>query len=125
MEAFRSGGVIMWPMLAVAAGITWLAVRTTIRLRQDGSSGDEVQQGLYAILFWGVLAGLLGALGTITGLIQIAQAIVLAGSVEPTLVWGGVGVSLVSLVFGILIFLFAALGWFALHSWSTRVAARA
>lgn len=124
IETFRSGGIMMWPMLAVALGVGWLAVRTGLRLRQGREAPEVARRGLQAILFWGVMAVVLGALGTVVGLVLATRAIALAGAVEPSLVWGGVGVSLVTLVFGLLIFLFAALVWFALHRWHGRVVRR-
>lgn len=141
-EWFSNGGIMMWPMLAVAIGIVILAARAAARLygraktesaatretgRERGSltaePPAEVDRWLQAILFWGGMAVLLGLLGTVVGVIVMTQAISLAGSVEPPLVWSGFGVSLITFVFGLLIFLFAAFAWFALRHWSGRVAA--
>lgn len=119
-RAFLSGGVVMWPMLAVALGLVWIAARTTMRLRAAEAPAEDVERGLHALLFWGGMGVLLGVLGTITGLVIMTQAIGRAGAVEAPLVWGGVGVSLVSLIFGLLIFIFAALAWFPLRQWSLR-----
>lgn len=141
-DMFLSGGIMMWPMLAVGVGILILAVRAAVRLRavgrpQTGSAEEtglerrradelpaDVDRSLQAILFWGAMAVLLGLLGTVVGVVVMTQAIALAGSVEPPLVWGGVGVSLVTLVFGLLIFLLAAFSWFGLRQWSQRVVVR-
>lgn len=119
MEAFSNGGIMMWPMLAVAIGILVLAARAAARLHGGGPPAD-VDRWLQAILFWGAMAVLLGLLGTIVGVVVMAQAISLAGSVEPPLVWSGFAVSLTTLVFGLLIFLFAAFAWFGLRRWSQR-----
>ena len=40
IEAFRSGGVMMWPMLIVAIGIAWTAVRTSMRVREDPAAEE-------------------------------------------------------------------------------------
>ncbi len=117
IDLFLSGGVVMWPMAAVAVGITWIAVRTALRLRGDSSRRDAAEWGLQAILFWGVMGLTLGVLGTVVGLVIMAEAVGMAGAVEGPLIWGGVSVSLVSLLFGLLIFLFAALIWFVLRQW--------
>jgi len=118
IELFLSGGVVMWPLAAVAAGVVWIAVRTMIRLRDPSHDPETIQWGLQALLFWGVMALTLGVLGTIVGLVIMAEAVVMAGSVEAPLVWGGVSVSLVSLLFGVLIFLLSALVWFGLRQWT-------
>lgn len=124
IDAFSSGGVLMWPMLAVALGILGLVVRAGARIGRGEGPTPEVDRGLQAILFWGVTAVLLGVLGTVVGLVIMTRAITLAGAVEAPLVWGGVGVSLVTLIFGLLIFLFASLAWFTLRQWSARIAHR-
>jgi hypothetical protein len=84
----------------------------------------EAERPLQGLLFWGVFSVVLGFLGTVIGIIQIAQAIRLLGQVEPPLVWAGFGVSLVTLIFGLLIFLIAALLWFVLRQWSWHRFAR-
>lgn len=123
-QAFQSGGVMMYPLLLVGLGVLWLGARTAWALRSGEPDGARVEGSLQTILFWGVMSVVLGLLGTVVGLIQIAQAIGLAGAVEPPLVWGGFGVSLVTLLFGLLIFVVAALTWFGLRQWSLRAGGR-
>ncbi len=119
IEAFRDGGVMMWPMLIVALGIAWTAMRTALRAQQDPTA-EEVRRGMQSVLFWGGMAVLLGLLGTAVGLTITAQAAARAPDVPANLIWGGIGVTLITLIFGLLIFLFAALAWFALSAWSAR-----
>lgn len=130
-EFFASGGVMMWPILAVALGVLWIAVRTGVRLAgagsgpggstPEGATAPEVARGLQGILFWGAMAVVLGFLGTTVGVVVMARAVALAGAVEAPLIWGGVGVALVTLAFGLAVFLLAALLWFLLRSWEARV----
>jgi hypothetical protein len=115
-----SGGVVMWPMAAVALGILWLAARTAAGLRQ-GASDEEVQRGLFGLLFWGGMSVLLGVLGSVIGFVVMTQAAALAGAVEPRLIWGGVSHSLISLIFGTALFLLAATLWFVLRLWHHRL----
>lgn len=121
IETFISGGFIMWPMLIVAVGIIWLAARTARGLRQD-SPVEKVRRTQNSILFWGGMALLLGVLGTVVGLVSMARAIQMAGEVSSSLVWGGVSVSLVSVIFGIVILLLAGVLWLALDQWGARKA---
>lgn len=123
-EAFLSGGILMWPLLVIGIGVLVLAVRSAWLLSRSERSAAEADQRLQAILFWGVMSVVLGFLGTTVGIIQMAQAITLAGAVHPPLVWGGFGVALVTLIFGLLIFLVAAVLWFVLRQWSLYLAAR-
>jgi biopolymer transport protein ExbB/TolQ len=123
---FSHGGLMMWPLLATAAGILWLSVRTGLRLAGgDRSRVEEAGRGLQAILFWGGMAVVLGLLGTVIGIITMTQAIQLAGVAEPRLVWGGIGVVLTTLLFGLLVFLLSAVSWFVLRQWHGRVERRA
>ena len=119
IEAFRNGGVMMWPMLIVALGIAWTAVRTFTRAGED-PAGEDVRRGMQSVLFWGGIAVLLGLLGTVVGLVFTAQAAARVPDAPASLIWGGVGVTLITLIFGLLIFLFAALAWFGLDAWSAR-----
>jgi biopolymer transport protein ExbB/TolQ len=119
MQMFLSGGVTMWPLLAVAVGIAALGLRNGVRVWQ-GREPEAVRRGLHTILFWGAMSALLGFVGTVTGFVIMTQAIAMAGAAEPSLVWGGVGVSLVTSMFGLVIFLFSALVWFVLRQWSQR-----
>jgi biopolymer transport protein ExbB/TolQ len=124
IEMFRNGGFIMWPMTAVAVGIVWISARTAARMQKAATQSSEVGRGLQSILFWGGMSVLLGIVGTVVGLIVATQAIAHAGAVHAPTLWGGVGVTLISLAFGILIFLFAAVSWFMLRQWSMRMAER-
>jgi len=121
IQAFRDGGVMMWPMLVIALGIAWTALRTWTRMHQDAAS-DDVRRGTLSVLFWGGMAALLGLLGTVVGLVVAAQAIARAPEAPAGLIWSGVGVTLITLIFGLVIFLFASLAWFGLN---TRAARRA
>jgi biopolymer transport protein ExbB/TolQ len=113
---------MMWPLLATAAGILWLSARTAMRLAGgDRSRIAEAGRGLQAILFWGAMAAVLGLLGTVVGIITMTQMIQLADTVEPRLVWAGVGVVLITLLFGLLVFLLSAVSWFVLRQWHGRV----
>lgn len=49
-----------------------------------------------------------------------AQAAARVPDAPASLIWGGVGVTLITLIFGLLIFLCAALAWFGLDAWSAR-----
>lgn len=126
IDWFLSGGVIMWPLLALALGVIGLAVRAAIELRRAAARPQEPPEparrpALGTILFWGGVALLVGALGTVVGIVIMSRSVAAAGEASGALIWGGVGVSLVSLIFGILIFLLAGLLWLPLEAWRSRV----
>jgi hypothetical protein len=120
MDAFLSGGVMMWPILAVGVGVAWLAGRTALGIRGGHAGRGAVARGLQALLFWGGMSVVLGILGMATGLVIMAQAVRAAGAVHAPLIWGGLSVALVPLVFSLVVFLFAATAWFVLRQWSER-----
>ena len=113
IEVFLSGGLMMWPLTAVALGVVALAVRTALRLQRP-SAIEEMRAGLDAILFWGGMGLLLGFLATVVGLVVMARAIAAHGPVGAPLLRDGVGVSLVTSMFGLLIFAFASVLWLGL-----------
>jgi biopolymer transport protein ExbB/TolQ len=80
------------------------------------------QHCLQGVLFWGVMSVLLGALGTVGGIIVVTGAVAQAGGAEPGLIWGGVSLALTSLVFGLALFIAAAALWFVLRFWWSRTA---
>ncbi len=117
----------MWPLAAVALGVTLWAVLGAAGLFRERAAGVEgARRKRGALLFWGAMAIVLGALGTLVGLIDMAQAVQRAGAVSEALVWGGVSVALISLAFGLLIFLLAGTFWVLLSAgirWAERQAA--
>lgn len=121
IDWFMDGGLIMWPLVAVALGVIALSARAAVALRAPGTAGQAPR--LAPILFWGGVALLLGTLGTVVGLMVAARNIAAAGGASAALIWSGVGVTLTSLVFGILVFLVAGLLWLPLDTWRRRTLA--
>lgn len=122
IQIFQKGGVIMWPLLATAIGVLWISLRTTIRVRSAVAEERDVRLNLRAILFWGVTSVVLGGVGTVGGLVIMARNMAVAGAFQPRLVWGGLGLSLIPLIFGLSISLVASVLCFLLRQWSTRPA---
>jgi biopolymer transport protein ExbB/TolQ len=122
-EVFLSGGVVMWPLLLIAAAVVVLAVRATLLMRSTGRP-DVASGRLRAILFWGTMSVVLGLLGTTIGIVQMTQAIAMSGGgVHPAILSGGIAVSLVTFLFGLLVFLLSAVLWFSLRQWQLRLSA--
>jgi biopolymer transport protein ExbB/TolQ len=124
VELFLSGGVLMWPLLLVGLGVLALAIRVVLLLRGGESAPGDAERSLQTMLFWGVMGAVLGLIGTAAGLIQMARWIETFGPVQDTLVRGGVGVALVTVVFGMAILLVALLLWLGLRPPVLRRSAR-
>jgi biopolymer transport protein ExbB/TolQ len=122
-EAFLSGGVLMWPLLLIAVAVIVLGVRAALLMRSTGLP-DAASGRLRAILFWGGMSVVLGLLGTTIGIVQMTQAIAMAGGgVPPSILSGGIAVSLVTFLFGLVVFLLSAVLWFSLRQWQLRLSA--
>lgn len=120
IEWFMSGGVVMWPLLVLALGVLGLGIREAMLLRRPGDADGAYRTSPATILFWGGVSMLVGLLGTVVGIVIMARNVAVAGGASGSLVWGGIGVALVPLVFGIVTFLVAAFLWLPLDAWRRR-----
>ena len=119
-DFIAQGGFFMYPLLLIAVVVVALGGWAATRLPRADGPDPVLETGIDATLFWGGWAVLLGLLGTLGGLYQAAGAIERAGAVGPALIWGGIKVALTTTLFGLAIFIIAALVWFGLRSWYRR-----
>lgn len=110
---FIKGGVYMWPLLLFAIIIIVLAVKKAIDLfvKKD-INHFQLEKGINAILFWGGMSALIGFLGHYHGVYIAMWAIARANDISPAIVAAGYGVSLITILFGLIVFFFSALIWF-------------
>jgi len=114
-QFFISGGSMMWILLLFFLIIIGLTIKKSIDLfyRKDLSQ-ISLKSGLNAIAFWGGISMILGFLWHFWGILLAMRAIAAANDVSPSIVAGGLAVSLVPIIFGILIFLFSGIAWLIL-----------
>jgi len=113
MEFITTGGVwytvpILLMGLASVILIVISAVRSIQRKTVPGFMSDT-------ILFLGFLSLAYGIFGQITGMFQMADAVVKAGEISPSLVWAGLKISLITVIMGFVVLFVSAIGWFALR----------
>lgn len=113
MDFFVGGGVMMWPILVCTLLVLGLAARTAIADARGGSARAHSEQS--AVLFWGVAAAVLGVLGTLVGVMQMADAVERAGMIQSATLWGGVKVALITSIAGTCTLVLALLLWMALR----------
>ena len=119
--SFAHMGVMRWPITFCAAMVFILAGRSIWRIQQSEPGQARLARStIDGSLFWGAYALALGVLATIIGFMVAAQSVEAVGRVETALVWGGVKVALSTTVYGLLIFLVAALVWVGLRGWHRR-----
>ena len=111
----RELGVTGYPLLVIAILIVWSALRVGLDLRRERSV-PPTRAGVNAILYWGVLAALVGVLGTMVGFSQVAGFIAGASQISPSLVWGGVKVALSTAIAGFTLLTLAGLIWLPLQA---------
>ena len=116
--SFSDGGFMMYPISFCAIMVLILTVRTAWRMNADEPGLGALARGtIDGVLFWGGYAVVLGVLGTVVGISIAAEAVEVVGRVETTLVWGGIKVSLITTIYGLLVLLGAGLLWFGLRHW--------
>ena len=121
LEAFANGGYAMWLILAAGIAMLVIAGRSAAGIRaRSADTGRDID----AVAFWGAFAALLGVLGTVIGVTQMARAVASAGDVSVRLAWSGIGVTLTTTVFGLCIFILALLLWVVLRQMHARALAR-
>jgi len=114
-QLFIKGGSMMWLLLIIFVIILILIVKKSIELFGKGDlSKQKLKAGLNAIPFWGSICFILGFLWHFWGLMLAMSAIAEANDVSPSIVANGLAVSMISIIFGILVFLFSGIAWLIL-----------
>ena len=109
-------GFIRGPLFFSFTVVIGLALFSAVRLFRPNAMPDlRSKAWLDAILFWGGFASISGLLGTLIGFTIATQSVEAAGEVNVTLMWGGIKVSMLASLFGVLILAFASLLWFVLQ----------
>lgn len=116
MRFFLSCGIWAWPILVMAIAILVLAVRKSVELYGSAAGGPGLDRGLHAILFWGAMSAVTGVLGQASGIYNAMRAISRADAVSPPIVAMGIAESFTSTIFGLTVFILAAIIWFVLYT---------
>ena len=116
LNLFIRGGIFMWPLLFIGMGIIIVSVVKAGELFGSKSLGrSRLESGLNGIILWGGLSAVLGFLAHFWGLYMAMLAIREANDISPAIVADGFAVSLITILFGLLIFLLSALAWMLLR----------
>jgi len=116
LNFLRSCGVYAWPLSALTAAIALLTLKKCIDYYGRKSlSPFELERGLHAILFWGIVAAVLGLLGSFTGIYNAMSVIVRASAISPRMVMLGFQESLTTTLFGLVLLLASSIAWFFLY----------
>ena len=116
MYFIQAGGPFMWPLIIMALVLIGLAIKKAIDLFQrTDQSAENLKKGLPAILHLGIFCLFWGVLSQAVGLYQMLAAVEAAGDVSPSLLAGGLKVSMIAPLFGLIIMVLSMVVWFALR----------
>ncbi|HSG28942.1 MAG TPA: MotA/TolQ/ExbB proton channel family protein [Candidatus Krumholzibacterium sp.] len=114
---FRSMGMFLYPMLILTVVIAGLSVKKIIDMYfRTGLGRSELEKGLHAILFWGGVSLVFGVTGQATGIYNALRVISRAKEISMQAVSRGLAESYTTTIFGLELFLVAALVWYWLFS---------
>lgn len=104
-------------LIILSVVIVALAVKKSIDLfmRRDLDL-HQLEKGLHGILFWGVIASVLGVLGQISGIYNALHAIIKATEIDPRIVFMGFAESFTTTLYGLTTLLISAVIWFTLYT---------
>jgi hypothetical protein len=98
--------------------LTLLACVNLVLIVRHAFPDGERSTGLFgvnSILHIGVFCLFLGLLAQAVGLYQAFAAIEMAADVSPSIIWGGLRVSMIAPIYGALIFGVSGIAWFLLR----------
>jgi len=113
-DFFAAGGVFMTPITLIGIGAILLMIKGSIDLFVNKETGPRRRIVVSGVLQLGLLAFFVGVLSQAIGLIQAFQAIEAAGDISPALVAGGLKVSLIAPVYGLIIMIVSFVSWMVL-----------
>lgn len=114
IDWFRSGGVLMWPVLAAGIAVVVQTARAWKARRDAGPRDRAPASTVDSLLFWGGFATVVGLIGTLVGIGQMARYMESASGVASSVVWSGLKVTLPPTVLGLTVLTVALCGWASL-----------
>jgi hypothetical protein len=118
MKLFYEGGPLFMGVITIC-GLLMLFASGYKIFRMLAKKEFDLFQLSYILLF-GSLAAVIGILGQGIGLFGAMEAISIAGDISPALMAGGFRVSLITPIYGILIFILSLLLWGVLKEFNLR-----
>ncbi|MBN2731574.1 MAG: MotA/TolQ/ExbB proton channel family protein [Balneolaceae bacterium] len=115
MSLFYEGGLFMGILTLLLLVILSIAVYRAIQIsKNDVNYETTFRQRLTYIKSLGIFTLVMGILGQLLGLYQAFSVIEQAGNISPAILAGGLKVSLIPTLYGIVIFLLSYLIWMGL-----------
>ena len=114
-ELFAQGGIFMWPLAFLGLAALVIALKKAVDVFGAPEEPASYHRPMInAVLQLGIFSFFFGILSQAIGLIEALQAIEMMGDVSPAMLAGGLRVSMIAPVFGLVIFLTCFAIWSAL-----------
>jgi biopolymer transport protein ExbB/TolQ len=114
IDLLFEGGILFMSILTLSlAAVLGLAIRSFIKKDTSSRHIDLIKSvGLFALVF--------GLLGQFIGLYSALSMIESAGAISPAILAGGLKVSSITSIYGMIIFVISYLIWFGLNAMSSE-----
>tara|TARA_B100000941_G_scaffold120714_1_gene84864 strand:- start:163985 stop:164416 length:432 start_codon:yes stop_codon:yes gene_type:complete len=120
VELFYMGGTLFMSILTIIfVAMIAVAVLNGIPVIRGEIESAEGRAKIAYIKSVGLFALVIGILGQLIGLTDAFRAIEAAGDVAPSLVYGGLKISMITTLYGFMIYIISFLIWFGL-SWKLK-----
>ena len=105
-DLFYAGGMFMWPLAFLGLAALVIAIKKAADVFGDPEEAASYHRPMInAVLQIGIFSFFFGILSQAIGLIGALQAIEMMAEISPSMLAGGLRVSMIAPVFGLLIFL--------------------
>ena len=112
IELFYKGGILFMSILTLIFLVVLALIVINFRLNQSGKGSTEKIALIRSV---GLLALVTGIFGQCIGLYSALEFIKKAGSIAPDMLAGGISVSMITTMYGIIIFMVSFLASFSLN----------
>ena len=114
---YHAGGVFMTPLTLLGIGALLLTIKKVVDIYVNAELPASKHRSMVnSILQLGILSFFIGVLSQAIGLIEAFQVIEQVGSVTPAMLAGGLKVSMIASVYGLIILVVAFIGWSVLKN---------
>ncbi len=111
-DLYSAGGPFMTPLTMIGIAALLLMIKKIVDIYVNAEQPAAKHRAMVTlILQLGIFSFFLGILAQAIGLIEAFQAIEQMGSVSPAMLAGGLKVSMICPIYGLMIFLVSFIGW--------------
>lgn len=113
-DLFYQGGLLFMGILSLIfiAMLVWVIYHTAISFTAKEGSTEVMLRKIGYTRSIGLFALVMGIFGQLIGLYQALSAIERAGDISPSLVFSGLKISMITPIYGVIIFLISLVMWF-------------